>query len=73
MNKENEFEYVLKFAIDKSNLDILVHLIIDNADLNYSGEDLRIANTETVLQFVKYLYPNTYKDKLEQLKKEDNI
>lgn len=67
----NDTEFIMKLAIDKSNLDALVHLIIDNAELNYSGEDLRIANAETVLQFIKYLYPNTYKDKLEELKKED--
>ena len=71
MKNENEFEYVLKLAIDKSNLDALVHLIIDNAELNYSGEDLRITNTETTLQFIKYLYPNTYLNKLRELQKED--
>ena len=65
--KENEYEYVLKLAIDKSNLDALVHLIIDNADLNYNGEDLRITNDSSVLQFVKYLYPNLYKAKLTEL------
>lgn len=69
--KENEFEYVLKLAIDKSNLDALVHLIIDNATLNYDGEDLRITNDTSVLQFVKYLYPNTYLTKLKELQKED--
>ena len=71
MKTENEFEYVLKLAIDKSNLDALVHLIIDNAELNYSGEDLRITNTETTLQFIKYLYPNTYITKLRELQQED--
>ena len=63
-------EYASKLE-EKNNLEALVHLIIDNADLNYSGEDLSIANTETVLQFIKYLYPKTYKEKLEELKKED--
>lgn len=71
MKTENEFEYVLKLAIDKSNLDALVHLIIDNAELNYSGEDLRITNSETALQFIKYLYPNTYLSKLTELQRED--
>lgn len=71
MKKDDEFEYVLKLVIDKSNLDALVHLIIDNADLNYSGEDLRITNDTFVLQFVKYLYPNTYLTKLKELQKED--
>lgn len=71
MKTENEFEYVLKLAIDKNNLDALVHLIIDNATLNYNGEDLRITNDTSVLQFVKYLYPNTYLTKLKELQKED--
>lgn len=69
--KENEYEYVLKLAIDKSNLDALVHLIIDNAELNYKGDDLRISNDTSILQFVKYLYPNTYLTKLQKLKKEN--
>lgn len=69
--QENEYEYVLKLAIDKSNLDALVHLIIDNAELNYKGDDLRISNDTSILQFVKYLYPNTYLTKLQKLKKED--
>lgn len=67
----NETELLMKLAIDKSNLEALVHLIVDNAELNYNGDDLRITNQETVLQFIKYLYPNTYKDKLEELKKEN--
>ena len=61
-------KFLMELAIDKNNLDALVHLIIDNADLNYSGEDLRIANAETVLQFIKYIYPKTYKEKLEEFK-----
>lgn len=71
MKNENEFEYVLKLAIDKNNLEALVHLIVDNAELNYKREELRITNENTVLQFIKYLYPNTYKNKLVELKKED--
>lgn len=67
----NDTKFIMELAIDKNNLDALVHLIVDNAELNYTGEDLRITNHETVLQFIKYLYPNTYKDKLEELKKED--
>ena len=67
----DDTKLMMELAIDKNNLDILIHLIIDNAELNYSGEDLRIANAETVLQFIKYIYPKTYKEKLEELKKED--
>lgn len=66
-----ETKLLMDLAIDKNNLEAIVHLIIDNATLNYKGDDLRISNEETVLQFIKYLYPNTYKEKLEELKKED--
>lgn len=69
----NDTKMLMELAIDKNNLDVLVHLIIDNADLNYNGDDLRIANAETVLQFIKYIYPNTYKDRLKELTKEDII
>lgn len=64
-------KFVMELAIDKNNLEALVHLIIDNARLSYTGDGLRITNEETILQFVKYLYPNTYQDKVEELKKED--
>lgn len=65
----NDTEFIMKLAIDKSNLETLIHLIIDNAELNYTGEDLRITNQETILQFIKYLKPTTYENKLEELKK----
>lgn len=65
----NDTKTLLEALIDKNNLNILAHLIIDNAELNYKEEDLRISNESTVLQFIKYLYPNIYKHKLEELKK----
>lgn len=71
MKTENEFEYVLKLAIDKGNLDALVHLAVDNAKLNYRGDDLRITNEEVILQFIKYLYPNLYQNKLDELSKKE--
>ena len=64
-------ENLTELIIDKNNLDAIIHLIIDNAELSYSGDDLRISNMETVLQFIKYLYPKTYNEKLENLKKEN--
>ena len=64
-------KFLMELAIDKNNLDILVHLIIDNAELNYNKKELRIGNDGTVVQFIKYLYPKAYKEKLEELKKED--
>lgn len=66
----NDTKYLMELAIDKNNLNALVHLIIDNAELNYNKKDLRITNESTIVQFIKYLYPNIYKTKLEELKKE---
>ena len=63
-------KFLMELAIDKNNLEALLHLIIDNAELSYTGKELRIANETTVIQFVKYLYPSTYREKLEKLQKE---
>lgn len=54
---------------DKVNLDALIHLIIDNADLSYTKKDLRISNETTIMQFIKYLNSKLYNEKLEELKK----
>lgn len=66
-----DIQEIKSLLIDRSNLDALAHLIIDNANLNYKEDDLRITNESTVLQFIKYLYPTLYKEKLEELKKEN--
>lgn len=66
----NDTKFIMELAIDKNNLDALIHLIIDNAELNYTKSDLRITNESTIVQFIKYLYPKTYNDKLEQLKRD---
>ena len=66
----NDTRFIMELAIDKNNLDALIHLIIDNAELNYTKSDLRITNESTIVQFIKYLYPKTYNDKLEQLKRD---
>lgn len=69
-----DMKEMAELFIDRTNLDTLVNLIVDNADLNYTGERLRITNEETIVQFIKCIYPNTYQDKLRQLKenKKDN-
>lgn len=67
----NDTKFIMELAIDKNNLDTLIHLIIDNAELNYNGKSLRIGNESTVVQFIKYLNPIAYDNKLKELKKED--
>ena len=64
----NNFKTVAALVKDSLGLDAVVHLIMDNAELNYNGKELKISNENTVLQFIKYLYPKLYDDKLNELK-----
>lgn len=66
----NETKELIQALVYKTNLDALANIIIENATLNYKGNDLRISNEEIVLQFIKYLYPTIYKNKLEELSKQ---
>lgn len=67
----NETKELIQALVYKINLDALANIIIENATLNYKGNDLRISNEEIVLQFIKYLYPTIYKNKLEELSKQN--
>lgn len=67
----NDTKTLIEALLHKNNLDAVAHLIIDNSDLNYSRNNLKISNEDTILQFIKYLYPKLYNDKLQELKKED--
>lgn len=69
MMEIKDIKEMANLFVDKNNLDIIIHLIVDNAKLNYTDDDLRITNEDTILQFIKYLYPDTYNNKLEELKK----
>ena len=64
-------KFIMELAMDKNNLEALIRLIIDNAELSYNKKDLRIGNETTILQFIKYLRTGAYESKLEELKKED--
>lgn len=66
--ENNSGETMAVLIKNNFNLDAIAHLIIDNAELSYNGEDLRITNENTILQFIKYLYPNNYQDKIKELK-----
>ena len=68
MDNEN-FKTLTTLIINNYSLDIIIHLIIDNAELNQSGKDLIITNEQTILQFIKYLYPHNYDNKLKELTK----
>lgn len=59
--------------MDINYLDLLINLIIDNADLSYSNDKLRIDNDETIMQVIKVIAKDKYENRLEDLKnKRDN-
>ena len=49
----------------------LMRVIQDNADLNYSGEEVRTSGDD-IMQAIKLLDPVFYKDLLRNLKKKEN-
>ena len=50
---------------------ILVNMLIDGAELDYTGKALRVGNDETIMDFVKAVYPTNYRKKLEDLQKKN--
>lgn len=44
----------------------LLDAIMKDAELNYRGDDLRLVG-DCVLNYIKLVYPNTYKNKLKRL------
>lgn len=50
---------------------ILVNMLIDGAELDYTGKALRVGNDEAVMEFIKAVYSSTYKSKLERLQKKN--
>ena len=52
-------------------LNILVNMLIDGAELDYTGKALRVGNDEAIMEFVKAIYSTNYRMKLEGLQKEE--
>lgn len=50
---------------------ILVNMLINGAELDYTGKALRVGNDEAVMEFIKAVYYSTYKSKLESLHKKN--
>lgn len=65
--KEN-FKTIATLVKESLSLDAIVHLILDNAEINDISKELRITNQPTIMQFIKYLYPEEYNNKLRELK-----
>lgn len=57
-------------VVDVNQLDTLIKLILNNASLGYSGENLRIENEISIFEYLKVIAPNSYYKKLNSLKDE---
>lgn len=64
---ETNEKLLIELAIDKKYLDLIVYLMIDNAELNYKKDGLRITNEDVILQILKQLYPKSYDLRLNEL------
>ena len=53
-----------------NKLERLIAVILDNCKLDYKEEDLDLKNDIPVIQFINFMDPDSYKDRLEELKKE---
>ena len=51
----------------REKLDNLIDIILDNTKLDYSETDLSLVNDNSILAFVRFIDPDTYHDRLENL------
>ena len=56
---------------EKDTLELLIDLIINNAELSYNGE-LRVGNDDTIMQVLKILAKDKYENRLEDLKNKED-
>lgn len=49
---------------------ILVNMLIDGAELDYTGKALRVGNDEVIMSYLQAINPTVYRKKLEALQKE---
>lgn len=61
---------VSRLIISSDRLDTLVTIILNNAELNYQGNGLRISSDTPILEFLRSVYPTQYANKITTLKTE---
>lgn len=57
--------------MENNYLDLLIDLIIDNAELSYHKDSLRIDNDDTIMQVLKIIAKQKYENKLEDLQNKE--
>lgn len=58
-------------VIDKERYITLVDLIFNNFELSYSGNELRLKDTEAIREYIKAIEESRYYSKLKELKGEE--
>lgn len=70
-------ELTINYRRVSNELHKLITVILDNCKLDYKEEDLDLKIDIPVLQYVKFIDPDSYEERLEELKKEaqerDNV
>lgn len=58
--------------MDTSYLDLIIDLILNNAQLSYSDKNkLRLDNDDTIMQVLKVIAKDKYENRLEDLKNKE--
>ena len=57
-------------ALDADRFDTLASMILNGAELDYTGKALQVGNDKSIMDFVKAIYTKSYFDKLARLQKE---
>lgn len=70
MDKEL-MELIVNLKIEAKSFTMLVDTILDNCDLGYGGDTLKIDSERSILAVVKALAPDEYNNRLNELKEED--
>lgn len=61
-------ELTINYRKIRSELDKLIEVILNNCKLDYKEEDLDLKIDIPVLQYVKFIDPDSYEDRLGELK-----
>lgn len=56
-----------RFVRNNDRLDTLITAVLDCAALSYSGEKLRLKDEEDLMALMRFLYPEEYNGRVEEL------
>ena len=73
-NTHDIIDRIMDQAIDNIILaeryNILINMLIDGAELDYTGKALRVGNDESIMSYLHAIRTTEYRKKLEALQKE---